>query len=310
MGGASLFSEKVDRKLEFICNRAGVRLDKYIAEEHPEFSRSYVQRLINDGLVTVNDSPAKGSLKLSVGCRITVLIPPPAPSYLLPEEIPLNIVYEDDDMLVVDKPAGLTVHPAPGHRSHTMVNAILAHCPDLQGIGGSMRPGIVHRLDKDTSGLMMVAKNDAAQQNLSSQMKARSVVKRYSVLVQGHLSPATGVIEAAIGRDPRDRKKMAVVSEGREARTQYRVIRYLDNYTLIEVTLETGRTHQIRVHLSAIGFPVVGDEVYGRRSPVLKRQFVHACHLGFRLPSTGEYVEFDSQLPSDLEEALKRFSRL
>ena len=300
----------MDRKLEFIATGAGIRLDKYIAEEYPEFSRSYVQRLISEGLITVNDRPAKGSLKLNVGDRITVLVPPPAPSSLLPEEIPLNIVYEDSDLLVVDKPAGLTVHPAPGHPNHTLVNAILAHCPDLQGIGGSMRPGIVHRLDKDTSGLMVVAKNDTAQQNLSSQMKARSVVKRYSVLVQRHLSPATGTIEAPIGRNPRNRKKMAVVSGGREARTQYRVIKYLDNYTLVEVTLETGRTHQIRVHLAAIGFPVVGDEVYGRRSPVLRRQFVHACHLGFRLPSTGEYVEFNSELPPDLKEALERLSLL
>ncbi len=300
----------MDRKLEFIATGAGIRLDKYIAEEYPEFSRSYIQRLISDGLVTVNDRPAKGSLKISNGDKITVLVPPPAPSSLLPEEIPLNIVYEDSDLLVVDKSAGLTVHPAPGHPSHTLVNAILAHYPDLQGIGGSMRPGIVHRLDKDTSGLMVVAKNDTAQQNLSSQMNARSVVKRYSVLVQGHLSPATGIIEAPIGRNPRNRKKMAVVSGGREARTQYRVVKYLDNYTLVEVTLETGRTHQIRVHLAAIGFPVVGDEVYGRRSPVLKRQFVHACYLGFRLPSTGEYVEFNSELPSDLEEALERLSVL
>jgi len=300
----------VDRKLEFIATGAGIRLDKYIAEEYPEFSRSYVQRLISDGLITVNDRPAKGSLKLNIGDRITVLVPPPAPSSLLPEEIPLNIVYEDSDLLVVNKPAGLTVHPAPGHPSHTLVNAILAHCPDLQGIGGSIRPGIVHRLDKDTSGLMVVAKNDAAQQNLSSQMKARSVVKRYSVLVQGHLSPATGTIEAPIGRNPHNRKKMAVVSGGREARTQYRVVKYLDNYTLVEVTLETGRTHQIRVHLAAIGFPVVGDEVYGRRSPVLRRQFVHACHLCFRLPSTGEYVEFNSELPPDLKEALERLALL
>jgi len=296
-------------RLQFTVTRAGVRLDKYIVEECPGLSRTYVQRLIEEGYVTVNGRAAKGSLKLSIGDRVDVTIPPPAPPTLLPEDVPLTIVYEDNDLLVVDKPAGLAVHPAPGHPSHTLVNAILAHCPSIT-VSGSVRPGIVHRLDKNTSGLMVVAKNDAAQRDLSNQLKARSMVKRYMVLVQGRLSPEKGIIEAPIGRDPGSRKRMAVVAGGREARTQYRVIRYLDNYTLLEVTLETGRTHQIRVHLSAIGFPVVGDEVYGRKSPHLNRQFVHACHLGFRLPSTGQYVEFSSKLPPDLEEALERISLL
>lgn len=299
----------MNEKLQFTVTRAGVRLDKFIVEECPELSRSYVQRLIAEGLVTVNDRAAKGSLRLNIGDRVTAVIPPPAPPTPLPEEIPLTVVYEDDDIIVVDKPAGLAVHPAPGHPSHTLVNAILSHCPNI-AISGSVRPGIVHRLDKNTSGLMVVAKNDAAQQDLSNQIKARSIVKRYLVLVQGHLSPGRGIIEAPIGRDPGNRKRMAVVSTGREARSQYRVIRYLDNHTLLEVTLETGRTHQIRVHLSAIGFPVVGDEVYGRKSPILKRQFVHACHLGFRLPASGEYVEFRLKLPPDLEKALERISLL
>ena len=301
---------EVDKKLEFTASRAGVRLDKYVAEEHPELSRSHVQKLVDDGLVTVDGRPAKGSYRVRVGDAIAVTIPPPERTSLEPEEMPLTIVYEDDDILVVDKAAGLTVHPAPGHPSHTLVNAVLAHCPQLGGVSGTIRPGIVHRLDKDTSGLMVVAKNGAAHRGLSSQMKARSVTKRYLVLVHGRLSPATGVIDAAIGRDPRNRKRMAVVTDGREARTQYRVVKYLDNYTLLEVTLETGRTHQIRVHLAAIGFPVAGDEVYGRRSPVLKRQFVHACVLGFRLPSTGEYVEFTADLPPDLEDAVERLSLL
>jgi 23S rRNA pseudouridine1911/1915/1917 synthase len=297
------------RKLELIANRSGVRLDKYVAEECVELSRSYIQRLIGNGHVTVNNCVAKGSLKLNVGDRVVLVIPPPAPSTPLPEEIPLAIVYEDNDLLVVDKPAGLTVHPAPGHPSHTLVNAVLAHCPDLE-INGSVRPGIVHRLDKNTSGLIIVAKNDTAHRDLSDQIKTRSVIKRYLVLVEGCLSPDRGIIEAPIDRDPSHRKRMAVVSEGREAFTQYQVIKNMGNYTLLEVTIKTGRTHQIRVHLSAIGFPVVGDEVYGRISPILNRQFVHACYLGFKLPSSGENIELRSDLPVDLEEALERISLL
>jgi 23S rRNA pseudouridine1911/1915/1917 synthase len=297
------------RKLELIANRSGVRLDKYVAEECVELSRSYIQRLIGNGHVTVNNCVAKGRLKLNVGDRVVLVIPPPTPSTPLPEEIPLAIVYEDNDLLVVDKPAGLTVHPAPGHSSHTLVNAVLAHCPDIE-INGSLRPGIVHRLDKNTSGLIIVAKNDAAHRDLSDQIKTRSVIKRYLVLVEGCLSPDRGIIEAPVGRDPSHRKRMAVVSGGREAFTQYQVIKNMDNYTFLEVTIKTGRTHQIRVHLSAIGFPVVGDEVYGRMSPILNRQFVHACYLGFRLPSSGEYMELRSDLPVDLKEALERISLL
>lgn len=303
-------TERADRKLELVATGAGRRLDRFIAEAHPELSRSYIQRLIDGGRVTVNGRPAKASLRVSAGDRIALTVPPPAPAAPLPEEMPLRIVYEDADLLVVDKPAGLTVHPAPGHPSHTLVNAVLAHCPELAGVGGSMRPGIVHRLDKDTSGLMVVAKNDAAHRDLSSQMKARSVTKRYLVLVHGRVSPDTGVVEAPVGRDPRNRKRMAVVAGGREARTHYRVVRYLDNHTLLEVTLETGRTHQIRVHLAAIGYPVVGDEVYGRRPPVPGRQFVHACFLGFTLPSSGERVEFSSDLPCDLQRTLEHLSVL
>lgn len=297
------------RKLELTANRSGVRLDKYVAEECLELSRSYIQKLIGNGHVTVNNCVAKGSLKLNIGDRVVLVIPPPIPSTPLPEEIPLTIVYEDNDLLVVDKPAGLTVHPAPGHPSHTLVNAVMAHCPNLE-INGSVRPGIVHRLDKNTSGLIMVAKNDAAHRDLSDQIKTRSVIKRYLVLVEGCLSPDRGIIEAPIDRDPSHRKRMAVVSEGREAFTQYQVIKNMGNYTLLDVTIKTGRTHQIRVHFSAIGFPVVGDEVYGRMSPILNRQFVHACYLGFRLPSSGEYMELHSDLPVDLEEALERISLL
>jgi 23S rRNA pseudouridine1911/1915/1917 synthase len=281
------------------------RLDSYVGAKIPELSRTRVQKLIAAGKITVNGQKAKPGLRLNIGDRIEVSIPPTPPQELKPEAIPLKILYEDDDLLAVDKPAGLTVHPAPGHPGHTLVNAILAHFPHLADIGDSLRPGVVHRLDKDTSGVMLVAKNSAAQSDLARQFKSHSVTKAYLALVRGRLEPEEGVIEADIGRDPRNRKKMAVVAEGREARTDYRVIKYIGNYTLLEVMPETGRTHQIRVHLAAIGFPVVGDKVYGMKSPHLSRQFLHASRLGFKLPATGEYVEFESELPDDLQKALE-----
>jgi 23S rRNA pseudouridine1911/1915/1917 synthase len=295
----------MDRRYSFVVDKSGTRLDKLVGEKCLELSRTQAQKLIAEGNITVNDREAKPSLRLEVGDRINITIPPTPPSPLSPEPIPLNILYEDDDLLVVDKPAGLTVHPAPGHPAHTLVNAILAHFPHLAEISDSLRPGIVHRLDKDTSGVMLVAKNRAAQADLINQFKTRSVVKAYLVLVKGHLTSERGIIEAALGRDLGNRKRMTVVTEGREARTQYQVIKYIDGYTLLEVILETGRTHQIRVHLSAIGYPVVGDPVYGVKSPYLSRQFLHASRLGFKLPSTGEYVEFTSELPLDLAQALK-----
>ncbi|MEE9365221.1 MAG: RluA family pseudouridine synthase [Dehalococcoidales bacterium] len=282
----------------------GVRLDRFVADKCPELTRTHVQKLITEGFITVNGREAKSSLRIDSGDRVDVVIPPAPPSPLTPEAIPLSIVYEDEDLLVVDKPPGLTVHPAPGHPDHTLINAILSHVPHLARMGDSLRPGIVHRLDKDTSGLMIVAKNQVAQLNLIEQFRVRSVVKAYLVLVKGHLTPEKGIIDAAIGRDARNRKRMAVVREGRPARTQYQVVKYLDGYTLLEILPETGRTHQIRVHLAAIGYPVVGDPVYGVKSPFLSRQFLHACRLGFKLPSSGEYVEFSSELPEDLEKAL------
>jgi 23S rRNA pseudouridine1911/1915/1917 synthase len=295
----------MDKVHSLIAGERDVRLDKYVCQQFPELSRARVQRLIADGHITVNGQPAKPGLKLNIGDKLKVAVPPAPPEQLLPEAVPLNILYEDDDLLVVDKPAGLTVHPTPGHISHTLVNALLAHLPHLADIGDWLRPGIVHRLDKDTSGLMLVAKNSKAQANLIGQFKSHSVAKAYLTLVKGRLTPETGIIEAAIGRDPRNRKKMAVVEGGREARTEYRVIKYIRDYTLVEVRPETGRTHQIRVHLGAIGFPVVGDKIYGVRSPFLSRQFLHASRLGFSLPSSGEYVEFKSGLPADLEQALE-----
>jgi 23S rRNA pseudouridine1911/1915/1917 synthase len=295
----------MDKVYNLIADEPGVRLDRYVCDKLAELSRTSIQKLIADGYITVNDQIAKAGLKLNAGDRLEVVLPPAPPSPLTPEAIPLNILYEDDDLLVVDKPAGLTVHPAPGHPAHTLVNAILARFPHLVALSDSLRPGIVHRLDRDTSGVMVVAKNSLAQTKLVEQFKARSVAKAYLVLVKGKLTPENGVIEAPIGRDPRNRKRMAVVAKGREARTEYRVIKYIGGYTLLEVMPETGRTHQIRVHFSAIGYPVVGDKVYGVKSPFLSRQFVHASRLGFHLPSTGKYMEFKSELASDLAQALK-----
>jgi 23S rRNA pseudouridine1911/1915/1917 synthase len=289
-----------------ISEEEGVRVDKYVSEHCPDLSRTRAQKLISDGYVRINGDIARAGYKLDAGDTITVEIPPAEPVLLQPEQIPLTIIYEDDELLVVDKPAGLTVHPAPGHSSHTLVNALLSHLSELSD-SDEERPGIVHRLDKDTSGVMVVAKNVMAQENLMDQFKARTVVKRYQVLVKGHLSPKEGVIEAPVGRDPRHRQQMAVVPEsrGREATTEYTVIRYIGEFSLLEVRPVSGRTHQIRVHLKAIGFPVAGDKVYGVKANPLTRQFVHAAVLGFVLPSNGEYREFTSPLPEDLRQALE-----
>jgi len=295
----------MDKSYSLIADERDARLDKYVCAQHPELSRTQVQKLIAGGNITVNGRLAKPGLRLNIGDKIELNIPPTPPQELKPEAIPLKIIYEDDDLLAVDKPAGLTVHPAPGHPTHTLVNAILAHFPHLADVGDSLRPGGVHRLDKDTSGVMLVAKNSTAQADLAKQFKSHSVTKAYLALVKGRLEPENGIIEADIGRDPHNRKRMAVVAVGREARTDYRVVRYIGGYTLLEVMPQTGRTHQIRVHLAAIGFPVVGDKVYGVKSPHLSRQFLHASLLGFKLPSSGEYVEFKSELPEDLEKALE-----
>jgi len=296
------------RTAQFNSHVSDVRLDKYLTEVLPQFSRAYLQRLIRQGHVLIDGQTAKASQKLRANDRITVELPP-LPGHPLAEPIPLTVMYEDEGILVIDKPAGLTVHPAPGHPSHTLVNAILTLCPGLTMSGDVTRPGIVHRLDKDTSGLIVIAKNDFAREYLATQFKSRTVTKRYLVLVKGRLSPEQGIIEAPIGRDPHHRKRMAIVEAGRQAITRYQVRKYLDGYTLVEVSPLTGRTHQIRIHLSAIGYPVVGDPVYGIKSAHLDRQFIHACHLGFRLPSTRQYREFASPLPADLERALEHFVR-
>ena len=294
------------RTVELDADRSGERVDAFIARRLPELTRSQAKRLIDVGLVTLDGRAAKPSDKVTAGVRVRVDVPPPEELSLAPEEIPLTIVYQDADIIVVDKPPGLTVHPAPGHPGGTLVNALLAAVPDLREVSGTLRPGIVHRLDKDTSGLIVVAKNNRALRALQSQLKERRVHKTYVALVEGVPEPREGVIEAPLGRHPKNRKKQAVVAGGREAITRYRVTEVLagGRYSLVEAEPVTGRTHQIRVHLAAIGHPIVGDAVYGRRSKVIGRQFLHASRLGFGMPLGGREVEFESPLPEDLRAAL------
>jgi 23S rRNA pseudouridine1911/1915/1917 synthase len=290
---------------------AGRRLDAYLSQQGQFPSRAQAQKAISGGLVLVNGEKVKPGYRLRAGDRIRVAWRPPAPLLLEPEEIPLDIVYEDEDLLVVNKPQGLVVHPAPGHPRGTLVNALLHRCRDLAGIGGTLRPGIVHRLDKDTSGLLLVAKNDLAHLDLTGQLKAHAVQRVYLALVHGR-PPAAGTISAPIGRHERQRKKMAVrPGGGKEAITHYRVVEDLDGYALVEATLETGRTHQVRVHLASIGHPVVGDPLYGgRRSPVpVAGQLLHAYRLSFRHPRTGRPMEFTAPLPPAFAAALEHLRR-
>ncbi|MCH8815391.1 MAG: RluA family pseudouridine synthase [Chloroflexi bacterium] len=296
------------RTLELVADRSGERVDTFIARRQPELSRSRIRHLVNEGLVTIDGKQVKPSVKVNNGALVTVNVPPPVEIELEPEEIPLNIIYQDENVIVVDKPAGLTVHPAPGHPRGTLVNALLAICPDLRGIGGTLRPGIVHRLDKDTSGLIVVAKNDRASRALQTQLKEREVKKTYVALVRGVPEPAEGMIDAPIGRNPRNRKKMAVVANGRDSQTKYRVVEVLaeGEYALIEAQPITGRTHQIRVHMAAIKHPIVGDSTYGKRSDLVDRQFLHASKLDFAMPVSQRRIEFESPLPIDLRQALLR----
>jgi len=301
----------VKQTIELFADRAGERLDAFLARRLGErLSRSHAGKLIADGLVTLNDAPAKSSHRLARGDHVVASVPPPETPTLVAEAITLSIVYQNDDIIVVDKPPGLTVHPGAGHPRGTLVNALLALCPELAEIKGTLRPGIVHRLDKDTSGLLAAAKNEAAQANLARQLKDRRVHKVYLALVQGRLERPEGTIDAPIGRHPRRRQRMAVVEGGRQALTRYRVREYLrDAYSLVEAEPLTGRTHQIRVHFASIGHPVVGDRLYGKASPLVERQFLHAWRLGFRLPQGGRYHEFESPLPTDLEAALDALRR-
>jgi 23S rRNA pseudouridine1911/1915/1917 synthase len=291
-----------------IADREGERLDLFVSRSLLEVTRSRARRLIVDGLVTIDGRPpTKAGTPLEIGQEVSVAVPPSPSKTPQPEAIPLQVVLEDPDLLVIDKPAGLAVHPSAGHESHTLVNAVLARSPELSRVGGRQRPGIVHRLDKDTSGLIIVAKNDEAHLALAQQLKERRVEKVYVALVEGRVTPADGVIEAPLGRHPRDRRKVAVVEDGREARTRFHVIREVDGRSLLELRPETGRTHQIRVHLASIGHPVTGDSVYGRRSrDVVPRQFLHAHRLIFAHPRSGERIELEAPLAPDLVEALGR----
>ena len=285
---------------------AGDRVDKLLVGLRPDLSRAHIQRLIDEKRLLVNGKPGKSGLKLRGGEELTLFIPAAQPlAHLEPENIPLDVVYEDDSVIVINKPAGLVVHPAPGHTSGTLVNALLYHVPNLN-INGSQRPGIVHRLDKDTSGLLVAAKNDTALGNLINQMKNRETLKEYRTLVEGILQPPSGIIDAPIGRDPAKRKQMAVTRNGKPARTHYTTIEQFPRHAYVNARLETGRTHQIRVHFAYLRHPVVGDPVYGQRKPSLPlhRQFLHAYKLGFRLPTTGEYREFEAPLPADLAATL------
>ena len=289
----------------------GGRLDRLVAARLADLSRTTVQRLIEDGCVTLNGAICKASDKIGQGDVIVVRIPPPAPAELIAEDIPLRIVYEDEDLVVIDKPAGLVVHPAAGHDRGTLVNALLGRVSDLKGIGGEVRPGIVHRLDKDTSGLIVVAKNDRALQFLQAQFKSRTIKKMYLALVEGIVSPREGIIDAPIGRSTHDRKKMAVTHTGRSALTRYRVRRVYrqPDVSLVEAYPETGRTHQIRVHFAWLKHPLVGDRTYGRRKPIVpgERHFLHAASLTFTLPS-GETRTFTAPLPDDLQRVLDQLT--
>jgi len=289
----------------------GGRLDSYVASQINDISRTVVQRLLASGHITVDGRAESASYQVRSGDRITVVVPPPKPTHLCAEPLPLDIVYEDAHVLVVDKAPGMVVHPGAGHRSGTLVNAVMAHCPSLPGIGGEVRPGVVHRLDRDTSGVIVLAKTDQALRDLQSQFRRRTVAKRYTALAVGSVPQDEGIIEAPIGRDSRHRKRMAVRSGGREARTRWRVLAWLlgdhgRRYTLLDVGLDTGRTHQIRVHLAWMGYPLAGDGVYGPPGPASgwPRQFLHARELEINHPVSGERCHFEAPLPRDLEIAL------
>jgi 23S rRNA pseudouridine1911/1915/1917 synthase len=295
---------------ELVLDAVGQRLDRALADALPVLSRTQIQQLIKEGQVVLNGQPARASQRLEGGEHAVVIMPDIKETGLVAEAIPLDIQYEDDDCILINKPAGMVVHPSTGHQQGTLVNAILAHCPDILGVGGERRPGIVHRLDKDTSGLILVAKNDQALRYLQAQFKARTVVKTYLALVEGIIRPDSALIDAPLGRDPRQRKRIGVITQqsaqARPSQTRYNTLVSYDDFTLVECLPLTGRTHQIRVHLAYIGYPLVGDKIYGRRKQrlPLSRHFLHAAQLTFRRPSDGQEMTFRTELPPELQAVL------
>ena len=289
---------------------SGVRIDKFISDNLENQSRSYIQKLIEDGLVTLNEKPVKAKYKVKIGDEFNIVIPEAEELDIVAEDIPLDIIYEDKDILVVNKPKGMVVHPAPGHYTGTLVNAIMYHCKDnLSGINGVLRPGIVHRIDMNTTGSLLVCKSDKAHQIMADKFKVHDLTRKYHCIVHGNIKEDEGVINAPIGRHPIDRKKMSTkCKNGRNAITHYKVLKRFGNYTYVECQLETGRTHQIRVHMASIGHPVLGDDVYGpSKCPFkLDGQTLHAKILGIEHPITGEYMEFDAPLPEYFEKLLKK----
>ena len=292
--------------LEITENQAGERIDRFLADSQ-DLTRSFLQKILKEGEVIVNGKSVKANYKLRKGDRIEFEIPEAVEPDIVAEDIPLSILYEDADVLVVDKPKGMVVHPAAGHYSRTLVNAVMYHCKgELSGINGVLRPGIVHRIDRDTTGSIIICKNDMAHNEIARQLKEHSINRRYRAIVTGVLKDEEGTIEGAIGRDKKDRKKMAITADGKPAVTHYRVLQRFKHYTYVECVLETGRTHQIRVHMASIGHPLLGDEVYGRRSDKYKceGQCLHAMTLGFHHPRTGEYIEVNAPLPPYFEHLL------
>lgn len=290
-----------------------VRIDRFISEHLDDVSRSYIQKLIKDGLVKADSKQVKANYKVKTGECIEINIPEPVSLDVEPQNIPLDILYEDDDVLLVNKPKDMVVHPSAGHMDGTLVNALLYHCKDsLSSINGVMRPGIVHRIDKDTTGVLIICKNDKAHNFIAEQLKVHSITRRYHAIVYNNLKDDTGVINAPIGRHPIDRKKMAInYKNGKDAVTHYRVLERFGKYTYVECELETGRTHQIRVHMTSIGHPLLGDEVYGSLKQPFKTQgqVLHAKVFGFIHPSTGEYMEFETPLPEYFKELLDKLRK-
>ena len=281
------------------------RIDKFVAGINNEWSRTQVQQWIKDDVVTVNGKAVKGNYKVKENDEITVTIPEPEELDIQPEDMNLEIYYEDADVLVVNKPRGMVVHPAPGHTSGTLVNGLMHHCTDLSGINGVMRPGIVHRIDKDTSGLLMVAKNDMAHESLVNQLVAKTVTRRYKAIVHGVIPHDKGTIDAPIARDKKERQSMTVDENGKHAVTHFQVLERFKDFTLVECRLETGRTHQIRVHMKYIGYPLAGDPKYGPKKTLdMNGQALHAGILGFDHPRTGEYIQFEAPIPEVFEDAL------